>query len=302
MGSFTAQFPSLASVLPFAPLTAAGSGSVTCLDGSVVQKAQDCLDGIAGATSLLRAFGAPIGSALGQATNVAGIVVASAATSLNPALAQASGIANNLLNTLAANLNPALGAANSRVGNVQPIATSVVGNAAGNLLSSVDIGAENIAAKATAAANNPPGNIIATAVSVAGNAAGNVVSVGNGVAGIGNIIPTATAVIGNVIANALPGLIKEVQQGGNTISHITTTINGQSTILPVVITVLNGAPTAVPVVNVVVNGASTDLPIFNGPLGQPIRLVGRSRPKKEHQETAGYKVWMEEANANGNLV
>lgn len=302
MGSFTAQVPSLASSLPFAPLTAIGSGSVTCLDGSVVQKGQDCLDGIAGATSTPRAFGAPIASALGQATSIGGLAIGGAATALNPPLAQASGIGNSLLNTPSANLNSALGATNSLVGKVQPIVASGVGNAAGNLLSSVVIQAGNVATQVTAAANIPAGNILATVVSVAGNVVGNVASIGNGKAGNGNIVPTATAAIGNIIGNALPGLIKEVQKRGNTISHTTTIINEQATILPIVNTVLKGAPIVDSADNAVINEFSRNLPILNEAPTQPVRLIGRSRPKKLHLETSGYKVWMEEANANGNLV
>jgi hypothetical protein len=104
-----------------------------------------------------------------------------------------------------ANLVSALGAVNGLVSNVQPTAASVVGNAAGNILSTAD------------ALAGSGSNLQATGV--VNTLAANVNSLGN------VIVPTATAVIGNALGNLL-GVIEEVNQGANTICHITTIING----------------------------------------------------------------------------
>ncbi|KUJ23783.1 uncharacterized protein LY89DRAFT_776028 [Mollisia scopiformis] len=301
MASFTAQPPSFLSTLPTALATTTGPGTVTCIDGSVVQRPQDCLNGISEATSSLGAFVTSLSPTLSQATNLAGSAVGGAETALNPALAnvnsalaQVSGLSGGLLSTIMANLASALGAANTLGSNAQPTAASLVGNA-GILLSSVNTLEGNDISQATALANTLAGNVIATGVSVVGNGANNAASAINVLAG--NAIPTATAAIGNVVGN-LPGLIRDVKEGGNTIGHITTILNGQSTILPIVVTILNGEPTVVPVVNMVVNGASTNLPVLNGASGQSARLVGRARPKQNKLETASYEVWLEEGDGN----
>lgn len=265
--------------------------TVTCVDGSIVLRPQDCLNGFSGATSSIRPFGtaAPV---LTQATNVAGSVVGGAASALNPALAnvnsalaQVSGLTGGLLSTIMANVASALGAVND-LGNPQAAAASLVNNA-GGLLSNINTLAENVP-QAGAGVNTLAGNLVGNAAGIAASAAT--------ILG-GNVIPAATAPVGNIaglVGNL--GLVREIKEQDRTITHITTIINGKPTFLPVITTTLNGRPTAVPVINTVVNGAPTDLPILNGGPGQLARLFGRSRLKQDKLEQLRYEDWLEESD------
>ncbi|CZR56182.1 uncharacterized protein PAC_06070 [Phialocephala subalpina] len=311
MASFTAKPPTLASIIPLALATPTGSATVLCIGGSVVQSSQDCLNGMAGASASLLAFGTPPGGVVSQPTSFAGGAVGGAVITLNPAmgiissaLAQVSGLTGGLLSTILANLAPLLGAANSLTGNVQP--TSAIGNAASNLLAEVNALTGTVIPQATGALVGNAGNVLSggnpvpAATDVVGDIAGVVGTVAANVNTFGgNISPTATVAMANVVGNALPGVFKEVKEAGNAISRIITIVNGQSTVLPIVLTVLDGKPTVIPRVKMDVNGAPTDMPVLNGGPGQLAKLFGGGgglKQRRSNLETISYETWLEEAD------
>lgn len=258
---------------------------------------------MAGSSSSLEAFGIGPSGVLSQATSLAGGVVGGAATALNPpmanvnsALAQVGSLTGGLLSTIMANVASALGAADSLVSNAQP--TLAIEKAASNLLAEITTLTGDILPQATDVVNflaDNAGNVLSNANTLAPNvvpaATGPVENIAKA------IFPTATAVIAKVVGNALPGVFKEVKEAGNTISHITTIVNGQSTVLPIVLAVLNGKPTAIPVVNMIANGAPTNIPVLNEAPGQPAKLLGDGgglKQRRSNLEKLSYEAWLEE--------
>lgn len=157
---------SLSTLHPLGFPVSMDTGTITCVDGSVVMTAKDCLNGVFGATRT-------------DTVNTLGITIinkAMAAFSATPT--SISGLAGGLLRTPNADVSSVLG-------NAQHTAGAGLTNAAGNIL------------------------------------------------------PTATAALNNVPGNLLSGDAKDVTEAAtNVVSQLSTIVNGQSTVLPIVETML----------------------------------------------------------------
>ncbi|TAQ90827.1 hypothetical protein B7494_g857 [Chlorociboria aeruginascens] len=99
MASFTASLPSLP--LTISTHSATIIPSITCNDGAVVARTQECIDGISGSTSLLEFRTSPI--------PLDGKVLSSVAADIASALSDANGISGDLLSTVVAEITAAFG-------------------------------------------------------------------------------------------------------------------------------------------------------------------------------------------------
>jgi hypothetical protein len=252
MASFTANPLTLSTLVPLGSVVPVGTGSITCVDGSVVMMSKDCLNGVIGATgtstsnivqlTIINMAMAAVSNAPSSANRLAGSLLSTANTGVASILSNIQSTASNSINSLAGGLlSTAQVGVVSVFSNVQPTAAAGITNTAGNLLSTV-------------------GADISTAV--------------------GNVLPTASTV-NNLPGDILAGSAKgATNQAANIVSQLSTIINGQSTVLPVVLTALNGNPTAVPMINTVMNGVATNLPVLNAPVGQLAQTLGLAKGRR----------------------
>ena len=198
---------SLSTLHPLGSAVSMDTGTIMCVDGSVVMMAKDCLDGVFGATGT-------------GTVNVLDItIINKAMTALSATPTSISGLAGGLLRTANADI--------SVLGNAQPTAGAGLTNAAGNIL------------------------------------------------------PTATAALNNVPGNLLSSDAKDVTKATtNVVSQLSTIVNGQSTVLPIVETVLNRNPTMVPIVKTMINGISMNLPVVNSPTGKLAQASGMLKRRR----------------------
>ena len=262
MASFTANLPSLSS-LPSA-VNMAGSG-----------------------LGPFQPFPTSTGP-LSQATNSAGDLAGNFINNVNSALGNINGLSGAILSSFMGQLSSVLGA-NFPIANADSTSLGAVTGATGRVLSN-----------GAATANNPLGGLIPTASAIIAGVSSELLAAGVPVATPGPLFqPTVTA---PVINNVLPVLGKAVQEvtrtvipqpvrstgipgdiiftptpaidEPNVISHLTTIIQGTSTVLPVVITVLNGKATVVPLLKMVVDGKEKDLPVVGVDLSSGVGKVG----------------------------
>jgi hypothetical protein len=135
MRSFTTSPPTLQSLGTAVPMP---TGTVTCIDGSVVMMAKDCLNGVSGATVNtldITIINEPMAADLAAATganSLAGCLLSNAKADVssivgNPQLAIAAGLTSasgNILPTVA-------------TGDILPTATAILSNAPNSILSSI---------------------------------------------------------------------------------------------------------------------------------------------------------------------
>lgn len=262
MASFTANLPSL-SPLPSA-LAAGGSGP-----------------------GPFQPFPTSTGP-LNQVTNSAGDLAGNIISNVNSALGNINGLSGAALSSVMGQLSSVLGA-NFPIANADPTSLGAVTGAAGRVISN-----------GAAGTNNPVGGLIPTASAIIAGVSSELLAAGIPVATPGPLFqPTVTP---PVINNVLPFLGKAVQEvtktvipqpvrstgkpsdiistptptidEPNVISHLTTIIQGTSTVLPVVITILNGKATVVPLVKMIVDGKEKDLPVVGADLSSGVGKVG----------------------------
>jgi hypothetical protein len=175
-------------------------------------------------------------------------------------------------------LNGVLGATNTGTANTLDV---TIINMALNAISAAPTGASNLAgglSTANAGASSAVNNIQPTAGAGIVKTAENLLSTvaAEVSAPVGNLLRTAAAV--NDLPNILPGNANDAATpAANIVSHLSTIVNGRSTIRPIVMTILNSNPTAIPAINTVMNGVPTNLPVLNTPVGQLAQALGLSK-------------------------
>lgn len=144
MGSVTANLPSLASLFSLGTVVPMGQGTITCLDGTVVQMTQQCLDGVAGAS---RSPGLPL---VTTSDNIEITIINKVMTAISTTPNSINTLAGGVLSTNKADASPIINTIQptAAIGLVNTVATAEVNTANGKLVPTV------------AAAINNGGNIL----------------------------------------------------------------------------------------------------------------------------------------------
>ncbi|KAH7379919.1 hypothetical protein BKA64DRAFT_686653 [Cadophora sp. MPI-SDFR-AT-0126] len=297
MASFTANLPSQSS-LPSA-LAAAGSGSGPFqpfpTSSGALGQAKISAGGLAG--DIINS----VNSALGNVNGLSGAILNSVMGQLSSVLSANFPLISSVTGAAAINnpagviIPTATGIVGSVAGNVLSNIPSLRGNPAAGLVPTGAAIINGVASDWTAAgipgADNTIDGLIPAASAIIGGVNSDLLGASIPIATPGPLFqPTSTIPAINNVLPVLGKAVKEVtrtvipqplrstsilassatsiaatpspsKDHPNVISHLTTTIRGTSTILPVVITVLSGQPTVVPLVKMVIDGKEKDMPV-----------------------------------------
>jgi hypothetical protein len=146
MASFTASPPSLPPSIATAPTSSVPTGSITCADGSLVIRTQDCLDGVLGATlSSLLAFRttsvpaiAQVNAAAGNVADLGSNINSNIVADLTSVLNNVQGLTGGLLSTVVADVTSILEGANGAVDSITPTILADTNNAPRNVVGHIE--------------------------------------------------------------------------------------------------------------------------------------------------------------------